>query len=418
MDQQATTGDQKATAEKVYQQGRLYARASGEEARRENLQRAIACYEVALQYYTSEAFPERWQQIQQDIAEAYGELVQERLEETPDRPVRPTPGRLRLTLPQWLLLGLVVVVLLAIPATAIAMNLAHGSVSCVSGTLTIDGSTALQPLVTAAAGDYMQRCPGAVITVGGGASKTGLTDVEQGHNVVVGVDPHKDYGHIVGQDVPIQIGDSDIFASPVQRDLVDHQVAIVVFALIVNRDVTGLHNLNTSQIKGIYTGVYQNWQQICDHGQCGPDLPILPISRTVNSGTRFTFERYILKGVATAPGLGLSRVSSSGNAVQEVENNSGGIGYAPLYLADQAHDVTTLSIDNQDPHNSSLVEHDVYRFWNIEHMYTRGAGSPLAQSFINFMSSDVVSQEISRFGFLHLSNIPQNVRDQHILEGK
>ena len=417
MDQQATTEDQKATAEKAYQQGRLYVRSTKKEARRENLQRAIACYEVALQYYTSEAFPERWQQIQQDRAEAYGELVQERLEEAPDRPVRPTPGRLRLTLPQWLLLGLVVVVLLAIPATAIAMNLVHGRASCVSGTLTIDGSTALQPLVTAAAGDYMRRCPGVIITVGGGASKTGLTDVELGHNVVAGVDPHRDYGHIIGRNVPIGIGDSDIFAS-VQPDLVDHQVAIGVFALIVNRDVTNLHNLSTSQIQGIYTGAYQNWRQICDRGQCGPDLPILPISRTVNSGTRFTFEKYILKSVATAPGLGLNRVSTSDNAVQEVENNSGSIGYAPLYLADQAHDVTTLSIDNQDPHNASLVEHDVYHFWNIEHMYTRGAGSPLAQSFINFISSDVVSQEILRFGFLHLSDIPQNVRDQHILAGQ
>lgn len=264
----------------------------------------------------------------------------------------------------------------------------------------------------------MQRCPGAIITVGGGASKIGLADVEQGHDTVTGVDPHKDYGHITGRDVPIQIGDSDIFASPVQHDLIDHQVAIGVFVLIVNRDVTGLHNLSTPQIQGIYTGVYQNWQQICDHGQCGPDLPILPVSRTINSGTGVTFEQYVLKGVATIPGLGLDSASANEDVVQDVESNPGSIGYAQFYLASQAHNVTTLSIDGQDPHNFSLIERGTYRFWNIEHMYTRGAGSPLAQSFLSFMGSSTGEQLLSHFGFLSLTDVPQDIRQQHVLEGQ
>lgn len=408
------------SAEEQYQRGLEYARSTRGE-RHKNLQRAIACYEIALQYYTSEAFPDRWQQIQQDMAEAYGELVQERLKQahTQELPALPlSAGRLRLPLPQSLLVALAILIILAIPTTVIATTLVRNSSSCVNGTLNIDGSTALQPLVEAAAAAYMQNCPGAIITVGGGASKTGLADVEQGHNIITGVYPQKDRGHSAGRDVPIEIGASDIFASPVQRDLVDHQVAIGVFVMILNQDVTGLHNLSTSQIQGIYTGVYQNWRQVCDAGHCGPDLPIVPISRTINSGTRFTFERYILKGVATVPGIGLERATSSGNAVQEVENNPGSIGYAPLYLAKQAHDVITLSIDGQDPHNSSLIEHGVYRFWNIEHMYTRGQGSPLAQSFLNYMSGDEISGQLSQFGFLHLSDIPQSIRDQHVLEGQ
>ncbi|HET8846635.1 MAG TPA: hypothetical protein VFN35_34555, partial [Ktedonobacteraceae bacterium] len=62
-------------AEKAYQQGLRHARATQGE-RHENLRRALACYEVALQYYTAETFPDRWKQIQQDMAEAYGEVVQ------------------------------------------------------------------------------------------------------------------------------------------------------------------------------------------------------------------------------------------------------------------------------------------------------------------------------------------------------
>ena len=307
---------------------------------------------------------------------------------------------------------LTVVVILAIPATVIATNyLGRG---CVSGSLNIDGSTALQPLIEAAA-DYRQHCSGALITVGGGASKTGLADVERGHGIIAGVNPHRDPGHIAGRDVPIGIGDSDIFASPVQGDLVDHQVAIGIFVMILNQDVTGLHSLTTSQIQGIYTGVYQNWRQVC---ACAPDLAIVPISRTINSGTRFTFEKYILKGVATVPGIGLERATSSGNAVQEVENNAGSIGYAPLYLASQARDVTILSIDGQDPHNFSLIQQDRYKFWNIEHMYTRRQGSPLAQSFISYMSSVALSDLFSRFDFGHLTDIPLDIRNKHVLEAQ
>lgn len=406
------------TAEEAWQQGlSLVCATQGDH--RENLRRAIACYEIALQFYTREAAPERWNQLQQELAAVYSELVQERLAQTPEQEsVVPARSR-RLLLPQLLLLMLLTGVILAIPTGVIATTyLARNAFPCVNGTLNIDGSTALQPLVEEAAKNYMQNCPGAVITVGGGASKIGLADVEQGHDLISGIDPRADQGHLAGKDVAIDIGDSDIFSSPVQHDLVDHQVAIGVFVMILNREVTGLHNLSTSQIQGIYTGVYQKWQQICDRGVCGPDLPIVPISRTANSGTRFTFEKYILKGVATVPGIGLERATSSGNAVQEVENNAGSVGYAPLYLASQAHDVTLLSIDNHDPRQPALVQNDTYKFWNIEHMYTRGPGSPLAQSFLHFITGNAERYLITRLNFLHLSDIDPAILGRHVLEAQ
>jgi phosphate transport system substrate-binding protein len=411
--------DQQAAAEEQYQQGLNYVHSTQGE-RHENLQRAIACYKTALQYYTPEAFPEQWEQIQQDLAVAYSELVQERLKQTQEIPLpSKLTRRLRMTRQQGLFLALAIMVILAISgATIVTTYLTHRGPSCVNGTLNIDGSTVLQPLVQTVAEDYMLHCSGALITVGGGASKTGLADVEQGHDFISGVPPQKDRGHVIGRDVPIQIGGSDIFASPVQRDLVDHQVAIGVFVLILNQQVTGLHNLSTSQIRGIYTGVYQNWRQICDQKQCGPDLPIVPISRTINSGTRFTFEKYILGGVATVPGIGLYRTSATANAVQEVEGNPGSIGYAPLYLASQAHDITILSIDGQNPRNSSLIQRNAYKFWNVEHMYTRESGTALAQAFISYMYSDVANRLLPRFALLPLTAVPQNIRDEHVLEAQ
>src|SRR5712692_9973860 len=89
-----------------------------------------------------------------------------------------------------------------------------GSFNCISGTLTASGSTALAPLVKAVAQKYEAKCSGATITVNLGGSKTGLANVEAGS---------------------VNIGNSDVPASATQADLVDHQVAVVVFGIIVYR---------------------------------------------------------------------------------------------------------------------------------------------------------------------------------------
>jgi len=49
-------------------------------------------------------------------------------------------------------------------------------------------------------------------------------------------------------------------------------------------------------------------------------------------------------------------------------------------------------------------------------MYTRGQGSPLAQSFINYVSGSAASAVFSHFGFFHLNDIPMAIRNEHVLE--
>src|SRR6266487_2189701 len=94
-----------------------------------------------------------------------------------------------------------------------------GEFTCVQGSITASGSTALAPLVQAVAKDYEAKCSGASITVNLGGSKTGLSQVESG---------------------AVQIGNSDIFRTSAQADLVDHQVAVVIFGLAINSKVTGV----------------------------------------------------------------------------------------------------------------------------------------------------------------------------------
>jgi phosphate transport system substrate-binding protein len=260
-----------------------------------------------------------------------------------------------------------------------------GSYNCVTGSITAAGSTALAPLVTAVAKDYQAKCSGASITVNLGGSGVGLASAENGS---------------------VQIGDSDIFKKAGQNDLVDHQVAIVVFTLIVNSKVTGVTNLTTAQIQGIYSGKITNWKQVG-----GPDLNIVVVSRPAASGTRATFQQYVLHGPETIMGPASLTTDSTGTVATEVQQTSGAIGYVTTGAAKKLS-LTMLSIDGNAP-TSDLVKNNTYKFWNIEHMYTKGPATGLAQALIDYMLSDQGKQEGANLDFIAITDMQPTALQAH-----
>lgn len=261
-----------------------------------------------------------------------------------------------------------------------------GAYNCVSGQVTASGSTALAPLVQAVAQKYQAKCSNASITVNLGGSKTGLANVEAGS---------------------VQIGNSDVFASSSQSDLVDHQVAVVVFAVIVNSKVTGVKNLTTEQLKGIYSGATKNWSQVG-----GPNLPIVVVSRPSSSGTRATFQQYILAGPEGVSGPSSLTTDSTGTVIQNVAQNDGAIGYAALGPAQKNSGVTIISVDGNAP-TLDMVKSNTYKFWNIEHMYTKGKATDLAQALIDYMSSSDAKSEAATLGFIATSDMQASSLQAH-----
>ncbi len=235
-----------------------------------------------------------------------------------------------------------------------------GTYNCVSGSITAAGSTALAPFIQAVATQYQARCPKASIKVNLGGNTAGLTQVAAGS---------------------IQIGLSDTLPNAdLQAGLLDHPIAVTPYALLLNKDVTGVDNLTLDQLKDIYSGTTTNWSQIG-----GPDKPIVVISRPASSVVRDTFQRYVLGTTENVTGPANLTSDNTSTVIKNLQQTSGAIGYAPVNAATNT-DLTIVKIDGQGP-TAELVKDNTYRFWSIEHLFTKGKPDDLSQAFIDYTQS-------------------------------
>ncbi|MCM3784686.1 phosphate ABC transporter substrate-binding protein [Neobacillus mesonae] len=249
-----------------------------------------------------------------------------------------------------------------------------------SGSVLAVGSTALQPLVDQAAQDFMtiEGNENITVQVQGGGSGTGLTQVA---------------------DKQADIGNSDVFAeekldAEQAAQLVDHQVAVVGMAAVVNNDVA-ITDLTKQQLSDIFNGNVKNWSEVG-----GPDQDIVIINRPASSGTRATFEKYALG--AAAPDLeGSIQEESSGNVKKLVTETPGAIGYLALSYLDDT--LTAVKYEGVDA-TVENIETGEYPVWAYQHMYTNGEPNEVTQAFLDYMVSD----EIQNNYVVELGYIPVN----------
>jgi phosphate transport system substrate-binding protein len=273
--------------------------------------------------------------------------------------------------------------------------LSSSTLPCGTGSITLGGSTALQSLLTKIASSYEHHCPETTIDVINSANQTGkqTNDIDKSE---AGLDS--------AEDGTITIGTSDTFATPDKSDLVDHEIAASVFVVIVNSDVQ-ITNLSTSQIKGIYAGKYTNWKELG-----GPDRPIVPLSRGSGSGTRFTFDTYILGGHELVPQP--SPIPDTGTMIADVQKTAGAIGYADLYdVTANPQSLIQVSIDGV-PASPFTVNSNSYKFWTIEHLYTKGPATGLALAFIDYMGTNTARQIIQTSSFMDIYSMTNNALAQ------
>ena len=245
------------------------------------------------------------------------------------------------------------------------------------GNITAVGSTALQPLVEAAAEQYTAEYTNVQISVQGGGSGTGLSQVSQG---------------------AVQIGNSDLFAEEKDIDpsnLIDNKVCVVGMGPVVNADC-GVTDVTMEDLKAIFTGNITNWSDLG-----GADEAITVINRAAGSGTRATFESAVLGGDEA---MTAQEQDSSGTVAKMVAETPGAISYLAFSYSEGAS-FTALSVDGVEPSEANVETGD-WKIWAYEHMYISADADQATKDFIEYMLSNKVQDElVEQMGYIPVTGM-------------
>jgi len=191
-------------------------------------------------------------------------------------------------------------------------------------TLTIAGSTSVQPFAEKLAETYMTAHPGLAINVQGGGSTAGVRAAETG---------------------AAQIGMSSRHLKESEASL--HQVTIALdgIAIIVNA-ANPVAGLSRAEVAAIFAGEITRWNRIG-----GPDRPIHFVTREEGSGTRGAFEEMVMGKTEIAP---RALVQDSNGAVREiVASDPDALGYISLGLVDRR--VRAVAVDGVLPTHETIL---------------------------------------------------------------
>ncbi|MGN8156494.1 phosphate ABC transporter substrate-binding protein PstS family protein [Latilactobacillus sakei] len=243
--------------------------------------------------------------------------------------------------------------------------------------VTAVGSSALQPLIEALAEQYSAQHSGQFINVQGGGSGTGLSQIQEG---------------------AVQMGNSDLFAEEKAGikagKLVDHKVAVVGITPVINKKI-GVKNLSLTQLAKIFSGEITNWQQVG-----GPDQEVVLVNRAQGSGTRSTFEQWVMGNRKTKPA---QEQDSTGMVRSIVANTPGAISYLAFSYVDNT--VATLKLDGVAPDDQNVMN-NTWPIWSYEHVYTKGQPTGLTKEFLAYVLSDKIqNKQVSKMGYIPVAQM-------------
>jgi phosphate transport system substrate-binding protein len=247
----------------------------------------------------------------------------------------------------------------AFRALLVAASLAPLCAACqrTSGrSVSLLGSTSIQPFAELLAEGYATKYPGRFVEVQGGGSTAGLQAAESGL-VDVGMCSRS-----------LTEKESRIF-TPIL-------IARDGLAIVVNLE-NPVAKLSLEQLRALFAGRVTNWKAVG-----GKDGPVWPITREEGSGTRESFLRLV---------MGNERISrraltqESNGAVKElVKGDPTAIGYMSLGLVGQ--ELKPMAVEGIPPTVANVLS-GRYHLVRPLLFVTKGAGNAAAQGFVDFVLS-------------------------------
>lgn len=251
---------------------------------------------------------------------------------------------------------------------AIAMFLsifaAGSQAASLSGSITINGSSALLPLMLQAKKEFTTRNPRVRMAVSGTSSISGPQSVKKGVAQIGTCDWDSS---------------TDVPGFKKFEGQVPHKVAAIPFAFVVHKD-NPVSNLTQSQLIGIYKGDITNWSEVG-----GNNAPIVVNNRSFGSGTRVNVIQKGLNGLKTfTSGSNYVERSSSGAMKTGVEGNINAIGYIDLVYV--TTNMKALKYNNVSPTVANVINKS-YPIWGYGYMMTKGQPTGATKAFITYVQS-------------------------------
>lgn len=187
------------------------------------------------------------------------------------------------------------------------------------GTVTMAGSTSMEPIANTLAEGFMNRYPYVMVTAEFTGSSAGIEAVLAGS---------------------ADIGNSSRRLRPEEKaaGAVEHIVALDGIVMITDAE-NPVRELTKGQLFAVYQGKVRNWREVG-----GQDRAIVVVGREAGSGTREAFEEYLeLEDRCDYA----NELNSTGAVMARVSSTPGAIGYMSWDVADDT--VAVLAIDGVKP---------------------------------------------------------------------
>lgn len=245
-------------------------------------------------------------------------------------------------------------------------------------TIRIKGSYTMYELTNALAAEFMASHPGLSVYVEGGGTATGFMGLEKGS-----VD-------IAMASRLIRSEEASALASVYGKLGISFLVAKDALSIYVNNE-NPVNNFTLAELKYIFTGEYDNWNQIG-----GWNTPIQVVLRPPTSGTYVYFNDFVMENAAYT---NEAKTIPTNTALFEfINKNKNAIGFAGIYSPDS---VKKCKIENISATEMN-VNNDTYPLIRYLYFYTIDEPSGANKQFIDWVLSKDGQNIVNRIGFIPL----------------
>ena len=250
--------------------------------------------------------------------------------------------------------------------------------------LSIQGSSTLEPVTKGIADSYVQDYVDAEVTIGAEGTGTGIAALLNGQTDIAAASRR------IRGDELTSANDSSI------NDILEVTVALDALSIVTHKD-NSIEDLTVAQITGIYKGTYTNWNQVG-----GPNLGIKLYERDEGSGTHDYFNSVILDGEEvdnTLDNYG-AQSQANPNLIAQVKEDKGSITYIGLAWAkDEGDGLNIVKVNGTEP-SKETAQDGTYPLARPLYLYLRDSARDIAKHYINYAVGYTGQTVVSEKGYV------------------